>query len=258
MANGRIWDEYLRFCEIRKDALSTGVCKPADLEGLGPTAILPLVDFLGKGNVRFISPGFDTGPGAWRHSTASPVLTLPSKQRDVGGVLAKMSELHDGGRRFGGRNTFMYLIGELVHNVYDHSSSNHASIMGQEREEGSRLEIAILDDGITVGGSLRRAGMILDDDVMAIAMAINGLSSKGEGRRGYGLRSNVKMCIEGLGGSVLMVSGHGAVELRMKSLKGDLAQEAYRIEDNVYHLEGTLVSVRIPLQEKEVDLYEFA
>ncbi len=78
----------------------------------------------------------------------------------------------------------MYLIGELAHNVYDHSSSSHAFIMGEERKDGGQLQVAVFDDGITVGGSLRRAGMVLDDDVMAIAMAMNGLSSKQEGTQG--------------------------------------------------------------------------
>ncbi|MCU0859918.1 MAG: hypothetical protein MUE55_04985 [Thermoplasmata archaeon] len=152
----------------------------------------------------------------------------------------------------------MYLVGELAHNVYDHSCSRHAYVMGQERRCTGCLEIAVFDDGITVAGSLERSGVVLDDDVLAIAMAMNGLSSKREGRRGYGLRSNVRMCIEGLGGDVLMVSGKGAVELRRLGDQSESCQEAYRFEDNVYHMDGTLVSVRIPLQDEEVDLYEFA
>lgn len=269
MTGERLWDEYLRFCETRKRVSTSGECGLTNLDDLSPTMLLPLIGFLSKAKVRF-APSSDVrladclhritsqSPVSLRDGISCPALVLPQNQRDVGPVLARLVDRHGGGKQFGGRNILMYLVGELAHNVYDHSCSNHAYIMGQERQDTGCLEVAIFDDGITVAGSLEQSGVILDDDVLAIAMAMNGLSSKREGRRGYGLRSNIRMCIEGLRGDVLMVSGEAAVELRGIHDKPDSRQEAYRIESNVYHLEGTLVSVRIPLQEEEVDLYEFA
>jgi len=269
MEDERIWDGYRRFCRIRAEAMTAGVCDLTDLGSPSPTTILPLTDFLRKTRTRWIPPKdaqlaeclnitVDGQAGRLDSGDPCPILTLPKDSRDIGRVLAKMAELHEGGGRYGGRNVFMYLIGELAHNVYDHSGSCNAFMTGQRRDDQQLVEISMFDDGITVGGSLRRAGIVLEDDVMAIAMAMNGLSSKGEGRRGYGLRSNVKMCVQGLRGRILMVSGNGAIELGPHGTDHESTQEAYSFEENVYHLAGTLVSVRIPFQEKEVDLYEFA
>lgn len=269
MEDERVWDGYTRFCRIRAEAMAAGTCDLTDLGSSCPTIILPLTDFLRKTKMRWIPPmdarlaeclrtAVGGQAGRFDGGDPCPILALPKDSKDIGRVLAKMAELHDGGERYGGRNVFMYLIGELAHNVYDHSGSCNAFMMGQRRDDQQLVEISVFDDGITVGGSLRRAGIILEDDVMAIAMAMNGLSSKGEGRRGYGLRSNVKMCVQGLRGRILVVSGNGAIELGPHGTDHENTQDAYSLKENVYHLAGTLVSVRIPFQEKEVDLYEFA
>jgi hypothetical protein len=186
-----------------------------------------------------------------------PILRLPRNPRDLGKVLARISAQHDGGREYGGRNAFMYVMGELAHNVYDHANSRDSSIMAQRCGQGGFVEVSVLDDGITMAGSLKRSGIFVEDDTTAIAMAMNGLSSKSESRRGYGLRSNARMCVRGLRGSILAVSGRGALEFGEFGPGPEEGQEGYKLDDKVYQLEGTLVSVRIPFQEMEVDLYDF-
>jgi len=71
--------------------------------------------------------------------------------------------------------------------------------------------------------------------------------------RGYGLWSTTRLCIEGLGGNMLIVSGAGAVyygEARQLRKKYKLSQEYLR-------LDGTLISLRIPYPAKRVEVNEY-
>jgi len=72
---------------------------------------------------------------------------------------------------------------------------------------------------------------------------------------GYGLGTNVRMCtdIEGLGGKVLVVSGHGAFEYSLEKSE----QRLYNLGETSYILDGTLISIRIPYQSKKVNVYDF-
>ncbi|MEW5748761.1 MAG: hypothetical protein AB1793_08290 [Candidatus Thermoplasmatota archaeon] len=250
----RIWPDYRRFCETRAIARSSGLCEMRDLTGANPTTLLPLADFLRKAHMdeaaRVVEGGLCGGP-------SSSILRLQGDTQAINEVGTAIADQVQWGRGYGGRNAFIYLMGELMQNVHDHSDSDNAFIMAQESRGAGFVEMSVLDDGITVAGSLRRSGIIFDDDIEAIAMAMNGLSSKREGRRGFGLRTSVRICVRGLRGRILTVSGRGAVEIGGGGAEGKDTLEGYSIEDKFYHLEGTLVSVRIPLQEREVDIYGF-
>jgi len=270
MAPERMWSAYKEFCHIRERALMTGSCDLTGLHRVCPTILMPLVDFLRRTEVPWIPPNdgalsecisaaVQERPRiAHGGPTYTQVVKLPKDYQGLAGSLADFSRRHDWGSEYGGRNALMYLIGELVHNVYDHSDSSNSYLMAHRDDWGKDVELAVFDDGVTMAGSLRKSGIVVEDDVLAIAMAMNGLSSKGEGRRGYGLRSNVRMCVQGLRGSVLAVSGGGAIEFCAFEEGRDDVQEGYELNDNVYRLAGTLASVRIPFQKKGVNIYDFA
>jgi hypothetical protein len=251
----RIWPDYRRFCEVRAIARSSGSCDTRDLTGASPTTLLPLADFLRKAHMdeaaRVVEGGMCIG-------ASSPVLRLPCDVRHLDEVKTAAADQVQWGRDYGGRNAFMYLIGELTQNVYDHSDSDNAFIMVQRRDDAGPVEVSVFDDGVTVTGSFSKSGIVIDDDMRAVMMALSGLSSKEEDRRGFGLRTSVGMCVQGLHGRILVVSGCGGVEVGGCGIDGEDVLKGFNVEDKFYHLEGTLVSVRIPLQEREVNLYDFA
>ncbi len=92
--------------------------------------------------------------------TYLPVVGLPRRERDSQSILDRIYEL---GGDIGGKDAFRYLLGELTDNIYQHSMFENALIMAQQYQKMSELHLCIIDDGITIGGSLRQAGMILDD-----------------------------------------------------------------------------------------------
>ena len=116
----------------------------------------------------------------------------------------------------------------------------------------------VVDDGMTIGGSLRKAGFGGLSDKAAIERVLaEGISAKGAGERGYGIRTNVSMYTSGLKGGVLIVSGAGAVELTFSESSGRVSQSNYCLEGSSSTLDGTLISVRIPFPTGEVDIHDY-
>ena len=135
--------------------------------------------------------------------TYLPVVGLPRLERDSQSILDRVYKL---GGDIGGKDAFRYLVGELTDNIYQHSMFKNALIMAQQYPKMSELHLCIIDDGITIGGSLRRTGMILDDH-QAIIDALQGVSSKKDTERGMGLGTSLKLMTEGYKGRMLVVSG---------------------------------------------------
>ena len=185
--------------------------------------------------------------------TYIPIALLPRNSIHANEVVNPIFIFHSNGENYGGEGAFKYFIWELVNNIYEHSEFSESMVMAQRYEKKGFAEIAFLDNGITINGSLKRAGKGLDDDFEAISKAMEGLSAKKDQGRGYGLWSTTRLCIEGLGGNMLIVSGAGAVyygEARQLRKKYKLSQEYLR-------LDGTLISIRIPYPAKMVEVNEY-
>jgi len=265
-----LWREYERFCSIRRGASAAGVFDLSDLDWIFPTTLLPLGSFLLSSKMRYVPPrdqavaGYistmfsaDTASGELLKSYV-PLVRLPRRNGEEDRVLGLIYRFHDHGRSYGGENAFKYLIAEMVDNIYQHSRFSNAFVMAQRYEKKGFVEVAIIDDGITIGGSLRGAGMRVDDDVDAIARILReGISAKGSDTRGYGIRSNARMFTDGLKGVVLIVSGSGAVELAFTMPEGVVRQNNYHLSGGSSSLQGTLVSVRIPFPSERVNVHEY-
>jgi hypothetical protein len=248
----------MEFANIRDQAVRTGVVDLKKVKFLTPTTILPLSIMLRtERHLTLVPPpnpdvenylwcmmkdhGYDT----LNKSTYLPVVGLPHNEELSQPILKKVYGLAGDP---GGKNAFRYLVGELVDNIYQHSRFANALIMAQQYKRNGDMHLCIIDDGITIAGSLRESGMSLDDD-QAIVDAIEGASSKMEKERGRGLGTTMNLTLKGYGGSMLVVSGQGAIYC-----DGD-NQSRYRLSDtNKY--KGTLISMKIPLTLEEVDLYE--
>ncbi|MGH9923606.1 MAG: ATP-binding protein, partial [Nitrososphaerales archaeon] len=144
------------------------------------------------------------------------------------------------------------VVGELVDNIYQHSEFTMALVMAQKYPKKGFVELGFFDNGITIPGSFLKQGLIYDEEEAhkAIADALKGLSSKGGKERGHGLRSSVRIFLEGLGGEVLIISGAGAVYMSKQG-------SSCYVLGGYHKLGGTLISIRIQDLAKQINIYNY-
>lgn len=257
----KLLQEYIKFCKIREKAERTNIIDLSSCSWFYPTSLLPLADFLkdNTGSMKYVPP-IDNNVNTYlstimkrhysRESTYIPITYLPKDGNLQEDAINSLQTLYDAGKDYGGANCFMFLIGELIGNIYEHSEFSNASMMAQIYKKKHFVEITILDDGISIPGCFEKHGNTIRSDHDAILSAINGeITTKPEDeKRGYGLRSSVNIYVDGGGGQLLLVSRNGAV---------------YKNRDNkfVYNTEtanqmsGTLISIRAPYPVPQVDFY---
>lgn len=221
--------------------------------------MLPLLAFIKENNIRYklpsasnirnyfniISAGYDN------NSTYLPMLTLPNDIKEINRLYERLDRLVDYDI-FGGECAFGYVVSELICNIYDHSEFSIGFIMGQKYNNLGFAELCVLDNGITIAGSLRKSGYIYNvtEHYKAINDALEGLSSKKEKGRGYGLNTSKKIFLDALGGELLIVSGYGALFMNKDNTLGINFNS-----DKMFN--GTLISVRISNTPKSIDLYKY-
>jgi hypothetical protein len=255
-----IVQEYMKFCRIREKSKTTNIIDLSSCSWFYPTSLLPLANFL-RDNMRsmeYISPPDNVSNyisiimerSFLEGSTYIPITNLPKNGSQIKDILNNLRTIYDNGEDYGGANCFNYLIGELIDNVYEHSEFSTAWVMAQKYINKRFVEISILDDGISIPGCFEKHDAYFSDDCIAIASAINGKSTKDDGR-GFGLGSSVKLYVDGLGGELLLVSRNGA-------LYKNRDKELGYTTGNAYQLHGTLISIRVPYPVLQIDnIYDY-
>jgi len=180
--------------------------------------------------------------------TYLPLIQLPEKRNEANPIIEKLQHLCDNGKNLGGLMAFGYFLGETIDNVYDHSQFAHAYVFAQMYPKIGFSEIALIDDGISIQGSYRKAGYAFND-TEALLKVIEGISAKDK-ERGFGLRTNIRLFTEGLKGEFLVVSGGAALYVDQANKK------VFKLEPS-QGLQGTLVCVRLPYPTKEVNIYDY-
>lgn len=141
-----------------------------------------------------------------------------------------------------------YLLDELICNIQQHAQTDKGYAYLHHTADSHSIDIVVADLGITIYGSYVAAQKHLDklgdSDAEALNLAQNGYSVKNlpdTENRGYGISSNMRMVVEGLGGEFAALSGN-ALLLYSKETKKILAlpQEI--------DFKGTMIIVRIPDQ----------
>jgi len=253
---------YLRFSEKKNECLESGTLDLGYWSWVYPTTLLPLGIFL-KGirdRIEYIEP-YDAnvanylsivigelGAGPCGGPTYVPIVSLPRDRGDSVTLLNRIFELNRDGKYYGGEDAFKYLVSELVGNIYEHSEFKNARVMAQRYPKKGFVDISFFDDGISIPGRFEKKALKFEDQI-AIAKAMNGLSTKRDDR-GFGLRTNLRLFTKGLGGQMLVVSRSGAVYV-------DKEERGLYILPNKHKLQGTLVSIRAPIQTKKVDIYDY-
>jgi hypothetical protein len=142
-----------------------------------------------------------------------------------------------------------YIISELCDNIDQHASATQAAVIAQKYGAKSIIAIGVVDNGISIPGSFTANGIPFDNDADAIRKAVSGVSTKKETGRGYGLPSSLKIVTEGLGGSVLICSGRGAL------VTGTDADKLYILENDVFN--GTVVYCLFGTPSKPLPIEEY-
>jgi len=255
-----IVQEYVKFCKIREKSKTTDIIDLSSGSWFYPTSLLPLTNFLrdNVGSMDYIPPPANVSNyisiimerSFLEGSTYVPITNLPKNESEIKDVINNLQTIYNNGKDYGGANCFNYLIGELIDNVYEHSEFSTARVMAQKYINKRFVEISILDDGISIPGCFEKHDAPFSDDYIAIASAINGKSTKDEGR-GFGLGSSVKLYVDGLGGELLLVSRNGAL---YKNRDTELNYNT----GIAYQLHGTLISVRVPYPVPQIDnMYDY-
>lgn len=181
-----------------------------------------------------------------------PLITLPKKEEECAEVLEHLYQLNSVNKIIcNNEDAYKYLISEMVDNIYQHSEFNLACVMAQNYPYKGYNDIVFLDNGITIPGSFMNYGFLYKkkNQYQAIIDALNGLSTKDDPQRGYGLSSSTKIFLE-LGGEIFIVSGYGAIYLsKTKNINFNLQKHNM--------LDGTLVSIRVKDTDEKIDIYQF-
>lgn len=227
---------------------------------LAVTTILPLLCEIENKNIstiitnRFTSDFVKRILNREKTGTTLPYERLPydTDKYEINNVATRMASSIK--NEYGGLQTRFHIFNELIGNIYNHTPldknlASQAHTLVQEYPNVQKLDICIMDDGISISGGFDLTNIGYDDECHAIEKAISGTSSiqDKDRSRGLGLRTTIKLVVEGNGGSILIVSGKGCLYIENED------NYKYKFLDNDSMFKGTLVSVR--LNKNEVQNY---
>lgn len=134
-----------------------------------------------------------------------------------------------------GMNILLY---ELLTNIYKHSKCDNAYILCQWYPNVQLADVCIIDDGISIPGSLEETGEFFDEDAEAIFNAINCTSSDKEdyGLHGRGLNTSAAIASLGFREEMLISSRDGTCIIDEKGIT---------LYKNVPYIQGTFISLRV-------------
>lgn len=250
-----LYQDYRKFEKIAKNYNSQASELDASKEYfLAPTTLIPLTGFVRTNNiekiithqrahdyVKRILEGKETGT-----NTKLTILPNTEVQRQQDETALHMAESIDYDT-YGGYLTVFHICNELINNIYNHTPmekglANYGYTYSQLYPFERKLDICVLDDGLSIPGKFEKNNIHFEDDCDAICKAINGMTTakdKDFESRGNGLWSTIKLVVEGNGGNVLLVSRNGCLHIRSKD-----SFKYYHL-DNSSIFKGTLVSVRL-------------
>ncbi len=257
--------DYLKYCAYKIQYKQKGYLDLSGEKFMYPTTLLPLLILIGEippnetimPENRDLANYIQVALGQHlTHDTKTyiPLTKLPKQQRDASLIVEKIRRLaEDTEIAVENSNELIYIVEELIANIYEHSEFREAYIFAQRYKNRGVMDLCFVDDGITIPRSFERIGIIYDRNLHAEAIynALHGLSSKREPGRGTGLKSVGRVVREGFEGEILIVSGFGAVYAAAKGepLFINLLEET--------EFKGTLASIRVPLKKAVKSLYDF-
>ena len=231
-----------------------------DYSFLAPPVLLPLLQYMDQHNINEYYPHPNTEQylekvlGRQRCTdTTYPLRQLKKFHYDnTYGLADKVEEhlsqvtdeifnLFDLNLDLNGINLIVY---EMLTNIYKHSQFENSYILCQKYPNANKLDICIIDDGITIPGSFEDADIKFINDSEAIFEAINGQTSDKEDYQlhGRGLNTTASITSLGFGGEMLIASRNGVCTVYPRGVK--LWNNGMPIID------GTFVTLRVNTNTK--------
>lgn len=250
-------NEYLKYCDLKKNALTTKSLDLSTLSWVFPTFLLPLGIFIKEHSEIDVIPPMDNDVLKYvnimmkgkidsiKRSYIPIVEILPNRtliEKKLDSLIINL-KIHKRSQ-----NAFSYFIGELIDNIYEHSKFSSAYIMAQKYKHRNFTEIGIIDNGISIPGSYESNGYNFND-IEALEQALKGLSTK-DYERGYGLRTSLDILIKGFEAECLIISKGAGLILNKNN------SSYIKLEQN-YIFKGTLISTRLYNINREVNVYEY-
>lgn len=263
-AHPELFRNYLEFCNYRNGYQTSGKIDLSNATFFYPATLLPLLNLIIETHGSCLIEPSDPDVSNYlltiiksdlegsHKKSYIPLVQLPKEPIQCDAVLQRIYELRNSEGFFReSKDAFTYVVSELVDNIYEHSGFKRAMVLAQKYTSKGFIELGFFDNGITIPGSFNKHGMRYNEDehYKAIHDALKGLSTKEEGGRGYGLRTSVKIFLEGQG-QVLIVSGSGAVYIDSQNKYGYILSEPFK-------LKGTLISLRVPEYSNISDIYGY-
>lgn len=144
------------------------------------------------------------------------------------------------------RNALYYPILELTTNIFDHSQSDTGWVVAQWYPNKNFLDLCIVDRGRGLAATYQQEmGLTLTDDE-AIRKALQGVSTKKEKERGYGVRTSKNVVCKALGGSFTLISGNAAYLAEQGN------ERLVRLPG--FNWPGVIISYRIPKPTSPIDI----
>lgn len=159
---------------------------------------------------------------------------------------------------YGGYFVLRTIISELANKVYDHSGDNgddvKSYICSKLDSHCKKLEICVIDDGLSIPGIFEKYNVGFDNGCKAIEKAIGTFSTitDSDYERGNGFWTILRLVCEGNGGEMLIVSRRGCLHIC-----GDYYRYYLLHSEHIFN--GTLVAVRLNRYKVQniYDLIEF-
>ena len=151
---------------------------------------------------------------------------------------------------YAGHKTIYHICNELINNVYNHTPiekgyADYAYTYSQEYPSLKKLDISIMDDGVSIPGKFEEKGFDFKDDCDAIYQAISSTSTSKQIKddpnksRGHGLWTTLRLVVECNEGSALIVSRQGCLHIKSKN-----NFKYYHLQNNNI-FKGTLISLKL-------------
>ncbi len=251
---------FTQFCNIKSSHDGSSNLNLIMHRFFYPTTLIPLMNYMVEKSVKAtVSPQVHGYVSAVLPSFLSNKAYVPAKSyvplrrltKDNPEIMHKTTEeiIDLADTSYGGEDAISYLLTELGNNLEEHSEFENAFIMAQKYPKLNFTEVCMIDDGIGIPCSFKENGIEFKNDYEAIFNAMNGVSTKEEQNgRGWGINTIVQIFTEGLHGEIFIASREGAVYINKDKI------EKY-ITSGIYHLKGTLVSLRIPQEYIEITNY---
>lgn len=146
----------------------------------------------------------------------------------------------------GSQNAIYYPISELTTNIFDHSKSDTGWILAQWYPNKKFLDLCIVDRGRGLATTYQQELSLTLTDEEAIHKALQGVSTKKEKERGYGVRTSKNVVCKALGGNFTLISGNAAFLVEQHN------EKIVRLPQ--FNWPGVIISYRIPQPSGPIDI----